>query len=285
VALPAKALKIGQEDYWLDQIATNREEYLSGKGESPGRWVGSATAADGLTGVATAEQVRALFRGGDPATGKRRCRPRLRADPRSTLAAGPLLAALKEHAAAQGAAALPELARSKALAADIRSVQAACRLGASRRGKVETVERLCRMLLKRDPRGLYGERFAAAWAHKGRRIDARVAAWDLCFSSPKSVSLLAAGGGAQRRQQVQTARAAALDAGLRYLEAHGLGCGASTTAPTATRPRVGWSRSRSSTAPAAPATRSPTPTCWCGTPPGGRTAAGVRSTPTGCMRT
>jgi hypothetical protein len=34
VALPVKALKAGQESYWLDQIARNREEYFSGRGES-----------------------------------------------------------------------------------------------------------------------------------------------------------------------------------------------------------------------------------------------------------
>jgi hypothetical protein len=31
LALPAKALKVGQEEYWLDQIAKNREEYFSGQ--------------------------------------------------------------------------------------------------------------------------------------------------------------------------------------------------------------------------------------------------------------
>ena len=40
LALPVTALKAGQETYWLDQIAKNREEYFSGKGESPGRFVG-----------------------------------------------------------------------------------------------------------------------------------------------------------------------------------------------------------------------------------------------------
>ena len=29
VALPVKALKAGQEGYWLDQIARNREEYFT----------------------------------------------------------------------------------------------------------------------------------------------------------------------------------------------------------------------------------------------------------------
>jgi hypothetical protein len=66
VALPVKALKAGQEAYWLDQIARNREEYFSGRGESPGRFVGSAAVQSGLEGIASAEQVRAMFQGMDP---------------------------------------------------------------------------------------------------------------------------------------------------------------------------------------------------------------------------
>ena len=81
MALPVKALHVGQEDYWLDQIAKDREEYFSGKGESPGRFVGDMADASGLSGEATAEQVRALARRLDPATGQVRCKPLWRADP------------------------------------------------------------------------------------------------------------------------------------------------------------------------------------------------------------
>jgi TrwC relaxase len=102
VALPVKALHVGQEDYWLDQIAKDREEYFSGKGESPGRFVGDLAEASGLQGTASPEQVRALARGLDPATGQVRCKPLWRADPRSKLSAAPLLAALKQRAAEQG---------------------------------------------------------------------------------------------------------------------------------------------------------------------------------------
>jgi hypothetical protein len=147
VALPVKALKAGQEAYWLDQIACNREEYFSGRGESPGRFVGSAAAAAGLEGVATPQQVRAMFQGLDPATGEVCCAPLWRADPRSKLAASPLLDALKARAGKQGVEDLEQLARSKALKGDVRAVQAACRAGGSRRVKVETVERLCRKVL------------------------------------------------------------------------------------------------------------------------------------------
>jgi conjugative relaxase-like TrwC/TraI family protein len=223
VALPVKALKAGQEAYWLDQIARNREEYFSGRGESPGRFVGTAAAAAGLEGVASPEQVRAMFQGLDPATGEQRCAPLWRADPRSKLAAGPLLEALNARAGEQGVAEPQDLAKSKALKGDVRSVQAACRAGGTRRVKVETVERLCRKILAVDPRELYGEGFERAWQHRGKRVNERVQSFDHCFSSPKSVSLLAAGGGDQIRRQVAEARADALQVGIGYLERHGVG--------------------------------------------------------------
>jgi TrwC relaxase len=72
---PVKALKAGQEAYWLDQIARNREEYFSGRGESPGWFVGSGAATARLDGSASPEQVRAMFQGLDPATGELRCAP------------------------------------------------------------------------------------------------------------------------------------------------------------------------------------------------------------------
>jgi hypothetical protein len=129
VALPVKALKAGQEAYWLDQIAGNREEYFSGHGESPGRFIGGAAKASSLEGVASPEQVRAMFQGLDPATGELRCAPLWRADPRSKLAAGPLLEALTARAAEEEVAELEVLAGSKALQGDVRSIEAACRLG------------------------------------------------------------------------------------------------------------------------------------------------------------
>jgi conjugative relaxase-like TrwC/TraI family protein len=164
-----------------------------------------------------------MFQGLDPATGQQRCAPLLRADPRSKLAAGPLLAALKTRAAEQGAEDLEQLARSKALQGDVRSVQAACRLGGARRVKVETVERLCRKVLKVEPGELYGEAFAGAWQHRGKRVDARVQAFDHCFSSPKSVSLLAAAGSPQVRRLLAEGRAEALTVAIAYLERHGIG--------------------------------------------------------------
>jgi len=207
VALPVKALKAGQESYWLDQIARNREEYFSGRGESAGRYVGSAAAMASLEGTARPEQVRAMFQGLDPATGEVRCAPLWRADPRSKLAAGPVLEALKTRAAKQGVEDLEVLAGSKALQGDVRSVQAACRLDGAKRVRVETVERLCRKVLGVDPHELYGEGFDKAWQHRGKRVNERVQAFDHCFSSPKSVSLLAAGASPQTRRLLAEGRA------------------------------------------------------------------------------
>jgi conjugative relaxase-like TrwC/TraI family protein len=164
-----------------------------------------------------------MFQGLDPATGELRCAPLWRADPRSKLAAGPLLEALNARAAEQGMEELEDLARSKALKGDIRSVQNACKLGGSRRVKVETVERLCRKVLGLDPHELYGEGFDRACQHRGKRVNERVQSFDHCFSSPKSVSLLAAGGGDRVRRQVAEARAEALQVGIGYLERHGIG--------------------------------------------------------------
>jgi conjugative relaxase-like TrwC/TraI family protein len=223
VALPVKALKAGQESYWLDQIARNHEEYFSGRGESPGRYVGSVAATVGLEGEASPEQVRAMFQGLDPATYEQRCAPLWRADLRSKLAAGPLLEALRARADQQGVADLEELGASKALRGDVRSVQAACRLGGARRVKVETVERLCRKVLGTDPHELYGEGFDQAWQHRGKRVNERVQAFDHCFSSPKSVSLLAAGANPQTRRLLAEGRAEALTVAVGYLERHGLG--------------------------------------------------------------
>jgi conjugative relaxase-like TrwC/TraI family protein len=222
VALPVKALKAGQETYWLDQIARNREEYFSGRGESPGRFVGTAATESGLEGIASAEQVRAMFQGLDPATGEVRCAPLWRADPRSKLAAGPLLDGLRTRATERGVEDLEQLARSKALKGDVRSVQAACRQGGAKRVKVETVERLCRKVLNVDPHSLYGEGFDKAWQHRGKRVNERVQAFDHCFSSPKSVSL-AASGGPQTRRLLAEGRAEALQVAIGYLERHGLG--------------------------------------------------------------
>jgi conjugative relaxase-like TrwC/TraI family protein len=61
-------LSLGREDYYLREIAENREEYLSGHGESPGRWYGGGAAALGQEGIASTEAFRRIFEGRHPET-------------------------------------------------------------------------------------------------------------------------------------------------------------------------------------------------------------------------
>ena len=63
-------LGVGRQKYYLEQIAKDREEYLSGHGEAPGYVLGSAAARLGLAGEVTAEQFEHLFIGCDPTSGE-----------------------------------------------------------------------------------------------------------------------------------------------------------------------------------------------------------------------
>jgi conjugative relaxase-like TrwC/TraI family protein len=70
VVLDVAKLTAGREDYYLERLADNREEYLSGHGESPGRWYGQGARNLGLEGEATKEGFRRLIQGRDPSTGE-----------------------------------------------------------------------------------------------------------------------------------------------------------------------------------------------------------------------
>ena len=63
-------LSVGREDYYLREVANNREEYLTGHGESPGRWLGSGAASLGQQGTATTEGFVRMFHGRHPDTGQ-----------------------------------------------------------------------------------------------------------------------------------------------------------------------------------------------------------------------
>jgi conjugative relaxase-like TrwC/TraI family protein len=68
-------LSVGREDYYVREVAENREEYLSGHGESPGRWLGRAVAALGQQGAASTEAFVRMFHGRHPDTGQLLGRP------------------------------------------------------------------------------------------------------------------------------------------------------------------------------------------------------------------
>jgi conjugative relaxase-like TrwC/TraI family protein len=63
-------LAVGREDYYTREIANNREEYLSGHGESPGVFHGGSARALGLEGECSPEAFKRLFAWQDPRTGE-----------------------------------------------------------------------------------------------------------------------------------------------------------------------------------------------------------------------
>jgi conjugative relaxase-like TrwC/TraI family protein len=68
-------LSVGREEYYTRELATDHEQYLSGHGESPGRWYGAGASSLGLEGEASAAGFRAVFEGRDPTTGELLGRP------------------------------------------------------------------------------------------------------------------------------------------------------------------------------------------------------------------
>jgi conjugative relaxase-like TrwC/TraI family protein len=63
-------LAVGREGYYTREIARNREEYLSGHGESPGVFHGGSARALGLDGECSPEAFKRLFSWQDPRTGE-----------------------------------------------------------------------------------------------------------------------------------------------------------------------------------------------------------------------
>jgi TrwC relaxase len=68
-------LSVGREEYYTRELATDHEQYLSGHGESPGRWYGNGARSLGLQGEASAAGFQAMFEGRDPTTGELLGRP------------------------------------------------------------------------------------------------------------------------------------------------------------------------------------------------------------------
>jgi conjugative relaxase-like TrwC/TraI family protein len=68
-------LSVGREEYYTRELATDHESYLSGHGESPGRWYGAAASTLGLEGEASVAGFQAMFEGRDPTTGQLLGRP------------------------------------------------------------------------------------------------------------------------------------------------------------------------------------------------------------------
>jgi len=63
-------LSVGREEYYTRELATDHEAYLSGHGESPGRWYGAGATSLGLQGEASVAGFQRMFEGRDPDTGE-----------------------------------------------------------------------------------------------------------------------------------------------------------------------------------------------------------------------
>ena len=59
----------GQEGYYLESVAQGIEDYYTGAGEAPGRWLGTATRALGAEGEVDDDALGAALGGSNPATG------------------------------------------------------------------------------------------------------------------------------------------------------------------------------------------------------------------------
>jgi conjugative relaxase-like TrwC/TraI family protein len=63
-------LAVGREEYYTRELATDHQAYLSGHGESPGRWYGAGAASLGLQGEASVAGFQRMFEGRHPDTGE-----------------------------------------------------------------------------------------------------------------------------------------------------------------------------------------------------------------------
>jgi hypothetical protein len=62
-------LSVGREEYYTRELATDHQAYLSGHGESPGRWYGAGAMSIGLQGEASPASFQWMFEGRHPDTG------------------------------------------------------------------------------------------------------------------------------------------------------------------------------------------------------------------------
>jgi conjugative relaxase-like TrwC/TraI family protein len=63
-------LRVGAEAYYLGQVAQGLDDYYTGQGEMPGRWLGNAIGGLGLGGTVTGDDLRAVLAGLNPGTGQ-----------------------------------------------------------------------------------------------------------------------------------------------------------------------------------------------------------------------
>ena len=63
-------LRVGAENYYLSQVANGLEDYYTGRGEMPGRWLGAAAPGSAWLGArSTATTCGRCSPGSQPGTG------------------------------------------------------------------------------------------------------------------------------------------------------------------------------------------------------------------------
>jgi hypothetical protein len=66
VVVDIAKLSVGREAYYTRELATDHEQYLSGHGESPGRWYGAGAGSLGLQGEASRAGSRPCSKAATP---------------------------------------------------------------------------------------------------------------------------------------------------------------------------------------------------------------------------
>ncbi|MFN8138137.1 MAG: MobF family relaxase [Candidatus Nanopelagicales bacterium] len=187
-----------------------------------GRWIGGGAIALGLSGGidARGEHAFRLLLDGRAPRGDRLVEPVMRSDPRSLLPASPLVKAVRSAAAAMGVP-VPYLLDDRRLADRF---VALARRAAGRGVRVDVAERIAGRT-GRDLHAIYGRPgrnssrlVERARRYLGKQVDKRRAGYDLTFSAPKSVSLLAAFGDPAVAAHVHASHRAAVADALGWLE-------------------------------------------------------------------
>lgn len=189
-------LRPGGGEYYVREVASSAEDYYLGRGEAPGRWVGSLATEMGLDGEVDPEHFRAVLDGRHPLTGEQLVDPP-RAKPRhvSTRPDDEWLTA-EEAAAELGVTAtfVRRLLRTEKLEGEKARAEATGRIGwRVQRAQVN----------------------AYAAEHKPPK---RRPGFDHTLRPPKSVSVLWALADPDRRAAIRQAHREAVDEVVRYYE-------------------------------------------------------------------
>ncbi|MBA2283091.1 MAG: relaxase domain-containing protein [Acidimicrobiia bacterium] len=190
-------IRPGGAEYYVGEIALSAEAYYLGRGEAPGRWVGSLAEEMGLQGEVDPDHFRALLEGKHPFTAEQLvAAPRAKAPTVSEAPEGAWLTV--KEAAAQ-------------LDVSTRFTRRLLATGAleGEKARSDTTRRIGWRVQRAQVN-------AYATAHKPSK---RRPGFDLTLRPPKSVSILWALADPERRAAIRQAHREAVDEVVRYYEA------------------------------------------------------------------